>query len=409
MPCTACHLHTDVAELESDVWSQAGTGNAPQLASMFAPPTQIICTLPLERAKNLAVREHKWILVNLQLSDEFDCHRLNRDTFAQPDVQGLIRDNFVFWQRWANPGTEAAQLKVLYSLDIVPSLIILHPRTGAALWKYVGLIEAPELQARLLEFLSLHPTSEVQPPRFPRETAAGQASHSTAAAAAAAAAASPAAGMVHDLTGEADDTGSAPRKIPRVDEDAQAIAAATAASLQDQLAAGNQYLVHVGDSDDEYSMSSDDMSVDERAPSGAINPVIVALGAAEIPNPPPGEAPRGAPNCTRVQFRMPDGSRVVRAVPLASPVCSLYATVSALMRKPHSLASRWTATQYLPATDSSLCSAAQEVQSQPPTELQADDTWDIETVAPVRSLAAVPDYTLESVGLKHATLHVRAR
>lgn len=48
-------------------------------------------------------QDKAWVLVNIQKMDEFDCHKLNRDTWSSADVTGVILDGFVFWQvrAWA--------------------------------------------------------------------------------------------------------------------------------------------------------------------------------------------------------------------------------------------------------------------------------------------------------------------
>ena len=41
---------------------------------------------------------NKWLLVNIQTITEFDCQRLNRDTWSDAALKSLVAESFVLWQ-----------------------------------------------------------------------------------------------------------------------------------------------------------------------------------------------------------------------------------------------------------------------------------------------------------------------
>lgn len=65
------------------------------------------------KAKKQGEEEKKWILVNIQETSEFDCHRLNRDTWSDKNLKQFISNNFIFWQRYSN-SEDAVRYKTFY-------------------------------------------------------------------------------------------------------------------------------------------------------------------------------------------------------------------------------------------------------------------------------------------------------
>ncbi|CAN0409967.1 unnamed protein product [Ectocarpus fasciculatus] len=96
------------AALASNPFSSAAKGKRPsdpaaaekqkKLANMFSPPTDIMFMGDFQSARQAAKQQKKWLLVNIQTEDEFDCHRLNRDVWKDEMVQNIIECNCVFWQ-----------------------------------------------------------------------------------------------------------------------------------------------------------------------------------------------------------------------------------------------------------------------------------------------------------------------
>lgn len=52
------------------------------------------------KAKEVASRDKKWIIVNIQDQAEFASHMLNRDTWSDELVQNIVQSGFIFLQVW---------------------------------------------------------------------------------------------------------------------------------------------------------------------------------------------------------------------------------------------------------------------------------------------------------------------
>lgn len=72
--------------------------NAPKLSDLFKPPAGLLFLGGWPAAVAEAGRQGKWLLVNIQNSDEFATHRLNRDTWGDALVQDMLKGSFIFWQ-----------------------------------------------------------------------------------------------------------------------------------------------------------------------------------------------------------------------------------------------------------------------------------------------------------------------
>ncbi|CAN6250610.1 unnamed protein product [Urochloa humidicola] len=86
---------------QSAVWDSdqnATSSSRDNLASLYRPPFSLMFNGPFDKAKLEASCLDKWLLINLQSTDEFSSHMLNRDTWGNEAVAQLIRSNFIFWQ-----------------------------------------------------------------------------------------------------------------------------------------------------------------------------------------------------------------------------------------------------------------------------------------------------------------------
>jgi hypothetical protein len=70
--------------------------------------------------------------VNIQDSSEFSCQQLNRDLWASKDVKDTVRENFVFLQ-YAHDSEAGLDYITLYPFPAFPHISILDPRTGEQL------------------------------------------------------------------------------------------------------------------------------------------------------------------------------------------------------------------------------------------------------------------------------------
>lgn len=65
-------------------------GEAANLASLFAPPRELMYPGTLADALAYAALQRKWVLVNVQDLNDFACHTLNRDVWAHEQVRARV-------------------------------------------------------------------------------------------------------------------------------------------------------------------------------------------------------------------------------------------------------------------------------------------------------------------------------
>jgi hypothetical protein len=98
-------------------------------------------------AKVQAARKDQWLLINIQLRDEFASHLHNRDLWSNEVVAQVTKDSFVFWllQKTGTPGDEAGKVCCFYKLqdDQLPAVLVLDPITGMLLAKWCGIVQQP--------------------------------------------------------------------------------------------------------------------------------------------------------------------------------------------------------------------------------------------------------------------------
>lgn len=104
----------------------------PGVEWLFAPPRHLSSMLSLDKTREQASKEKRWLLVNLQSHDEFTSHLLNRDVWADETIESLLRGDYLFWQR-GHTSVQGRDYMRLYRTidDQLPLIAILHPTTGA--------------------------------------------------------------------------------------------------------------------------------------------------------------------------------------------------------------------------------------------------------------------------------------
>lgn len=109
-----------------------------KLSALFKPPDELIFVGPngdssLIAAAAQAVKESKWLLVNVQQGDEFSSHQLNRDVWNNPLIHQLVSRHFIFSQPNHNT-TIGMRYRQLYHPPSMPTIAILDPITRQKLW-----------------------------------------------------------------------------------------------------------------------------------------------------------------------------------------------------------------------------------------------------------------------------------
>lgn len=151
------------------IWGDASSsGNAAEngsharrLEDLFRPPYDLMTRLPWDEARALGKEDKKWILVNLQDMNDFNCQALNRDIWKDGAVRELVLENFIFLQYDKDyPDSEEYVTFYLPSQthenpDNYPHVSIVDPRTGEQVKVWTGrpFPSAADFHAELAEFL----------------------------------------------------------------------------------------------------------------------------------------------------------------------------------------------------------------------------------------------------------------
>lgn len=134
------------------------------LHAMFRPPLDLIFSGSFDSAKETGARINKWLLINIQHTDEFKCQVLNRDVWSNSMVREIVRENCVFWQANKYVG-EGERYSQFYHVNTLPYIAILDPRTGEQL-RVWSLTDPMTFMEKLTEFLTDHPCPDPSKPQL---------------------------------------------------------------------------------------------------------------------------------------------------------------------------------------------------------------------------------------------------
>ncbi|KAG2374229.1 hypothetical protein C9374_011066 [Naegleria lovaniensis] len=131
------------------------TNSGDEFSEMFKKP-EIVFKGTFEEAKQTAEMEGKWLIVEIQKDDVFDCHRMNRDTWGNELVQAVLSPFFILWQ--ADEGTnQATFFKGRYQVFSYPFVCVIDPRTGENVKTWAGkFIDASTMVDSLQNFVDSH-------------------------------------------------------------------------------------------------------------------------------------------------------------------------------------------------------------------------------------------------------------
>ncbi|XP_078151209.1 UBX domain-containing protein [Carex rostrata] len=242
------------------------------LASLYQPPFALMFKGPFEKAKIDAALQEKWLLINIQSSEEFSSHMLNRDTWANETLSQTIRSNFLFWQVY-NTTSEGRKVCTFYNLVTLPAILVLDPITGQKMRAWTGMVQPDRLLEELLPYLDKGPKDHhaMLPLKRPREI-----SHNA--------------------------TPFTPANIPIEDEEDEEVRLAIVASLEDAKGFDVGEDPHVSESND----STDATTNNEET--------VDASSSRKLEYPPLPEEPKVARDLLcRVAIRLPNGRRLTRS------------------------------------------------------------------------------------------------
>ncbi|KAJ6445107.1 proteasome component ECM29 [Purpureocillium lavendulum] len=142
--------------------SSAENGShARRLEDLFRPPYDLMARVSWDEARTLGKEDKKWILVNLQDMNDFNCQALNRDIWKDAAVRDLVSENFIFLQ-YDKDFPDSQEYITFYfphqtheNPDNYPHVSIVDPRTGeqVKVWSGRPFPTAVDFHAELAEFL----------------------------------------------------------------------------------------------------------------------------------------------------------------------------------------------------------------------------------------------------------------
>jgi len=130
------------------------------LAEMYRPPFEIMSKLSTwDGVRAEGKEQEKWILVNVQDPNIFDCQVLNRDIWKHEQIRDTVRENFIFKQ-YTKTDPQASNYVRYYfqtsdSADAYPHIAIVDPRTGeqVKVWSGTPVPKPADFLMQLHEFL----------------------------------------------------------------------------------------------------------------------------------------------------------------------------------------------------------------------------------------------------------------
>ena len=127
------------------------------LEDLFRPPLDLIFIGNMDAAKTEGCRTNKWLLVNVQNSEEFSCQILNRDVWKNPAVKAIVKEHFIFWQVY-NGTRDGVRYMQFYPITTFPYIAILDPITGELINSWSNIQDPDMFCEKITDFLNHQPT-----------------------------------------------------------------------------------------------------------------------------------------------------------------------------------------------------------------------------------------------------------
>ncbi len=294
----------DNDDLDDEEDEYAGmTATQARLARIFRPPYDLITSVSVPRARNIAKQQKKWVMVNLQDTTDFNCQILNRDFWSDPQIKVIVKENFIFLQfQKGNQDADTSSYENFYPVTKFPHISIIDPLTGERLKIWNKVPEVNEFMEDVFEFLS----------RFSLEKGSYNPVVTYKSRV-----------NVDAMTEEEQLQHAVAKSLNPVEEDSDEEINITESRagpsnrpiLSDSKGASASQPINLSASEDE--------DMEEEEPEKDLFLSILPVDHAEPKNDPK--------TTTRVQIRMGDGSRIVRRVSLTDTVRSIYETIKQLV------------------------------------------------------------------------------
>ncbi|XP_071838691.1 UBX domain-containing protein 7-like isoform X2 [Apostichopus japonicus] len=125
------------------------------LEDLFRPPIDLMFSGSFHAVREAGQSAGKWLMVNVQNTQEFNCQKLNRDVWSDPTVKSIIKESFVFWQVF-HDSEDGLKYSQFYNVSEYPYVAILDPRTGELMvtWHHLDTVAFCDL---VMDFLTTYP------------------------------------------------------------------------------------------------------------------------------------------------------------------------------------------------------------------------------------------------------------
>ncbi|KAJ1980474.1 UBX domain protein Ubx2 [Dimargaris verticillata] len=298
----------ETSALQADSASEAAKVN--RLADLFRPPFDLIHSVDLDQGRKMAKEEQKWVLINIQKISEFACQLLNRDLWSDHTVKQAINESFIFLQ-YSSESTEGARYTQFYPLGRYPHIAIIDPITGERVKQWDQVMSPAEFLQEVSDFLDSHPlvrssqkhTKRQKRPESYRDVSSMTEEEQIQAAIAAS--------MGEAVTTNVNDT------LPTSSN------AATSSMLPPLSPQGSSKETTTEPSTKASPITLSDDEEQEDEADNKLAAVYHSIAPQETAEPAPGG------ETTRVQFKLSDGTRIVRRFNKESSVKDLIAFVKA--------------------------------------------------------------------------------
>lgn len=286
---------------ETEVLEGNSTSQQDRLAELFRPPFDIMARGDFDTVRTMAKQSFKWMLVNVQDSSEFVCQTLNRDLWRDKKVKEFVKEHFVFMQI-GHESPDGKRYKSFYPFQSFPHYAIIDPRTGERVKSFETVLTPNEFVDTATLFLNTHSLTSTSLPTV-------QSSSLDASS----------------LLPQPSFASAKKKSISEMTEDEQLEAALAASLAESEAERKKEQADKQRERQNQPSRKGKEVVViddDEEEDKGDD---ISKIKSILHPEPNPG------PDVTRIQFRLPDGSRQVRRFSKSDSVRKLFEYVKAVV------------------------------------------------------------------------------
>ncbi|KAJ2453835.1 UBX domain protein Ubx2 [Coemansia sp. RSA 2424] len=326
----------EIAAGESTGMMSEASSRRNRLAELFKPPFDIMHSGDIDSARQEAMEDGKWVMINLQEVTDFKCQALNRDIWRQKVIKDIVRQDFVFFQVSIDTA-EGVKLATMYSAAEFPFVAVIHPKTGELKRLFTRVDNLADMLDDIANFMLDNP--------LPKKTSAPRSEASSGVRASASGrprmteeeelAAAIAASELESRGARSRGSGTSANPIPlgsdsEIDSDYD-----NSDSYSEIHTISSDDNDEDIDEDDEiYGSGQGEMEVDDDALSigqeQAQEPAGPDAWYRLLPATEPAEPPLG-PTVTRIQLRFPSGQRVVRRFEKSAKVVTIFQFLKATL------------------------------------------------------------------------------